>query len=339
MTVVDTQDPDEQTANFLRNSFELGDLANLRMTPLTGGVASDIWKVDHLNNSFVIKRALSKLRVAQDWTAPVSRNASEVAWMKKVASIDSSAVPRILAHDPSVGMFAMEYLDPRSNFVWKDQLLIGNIDPAFAAQVGTALAEIHSATANDEELADTFSNDEMFESIRIDPYFYTTAGRYPDLKDHLINLGKNTLRQKLALVHGDVSPKNILVGSNGPIFLDAECAWYGDPAFDLAFCLNHLLLKCIRVPNHIDKLLESFDSLVSAYFQGVKWENTSRLESRVLLQLPALMLARIDGKSPVEYIESEENKNIVRKFARSKIFEPPKELKQLKNAWCSVCKK
>ena len=72
-------------------------------------------------------------------------------------------------------------------------------------------------------------------------------------------------RTKRALVHGDVSPKNILVGPRGPVFLDAECAWYGDPAFDLAFCLNHLLLKCLWTPRRGAGFLACFDALAAAY--------------------------------------------------------------------------
>ena len=100
-------------------------------------------------------------------------------------------------------------------------------------------------------------------------------------------------------MHGDVSPKNILVGPRGPVFLDAECAWYGDPAFDLAFCLNHLLLKCSVVPQAKAGFLRCFDALSDAYLDGDRFEG---VEARAASLLPALLLARVDGKSPVEYL-------------------------------------
>ena len=89
----------------------------------------------------------------------------------------------------------------------------------------------------------------IFHDIRLEPYLVATAGGHPDRADGAAAAGaRSRPRPGAALVHGDVSPKNILVGPAGPVFLDAECAWYGDPAFDLAFCLNHLLLKCLWTP-------------------------------------------------------------------------------------------
>ena len=125
-----------------------------------------------------------------------------------------------------------------------------------------------------------------------------------------------TAAAKVALVHGDVSPKNILVGPEGPMFLDAECAWYGDPAFDLAFCLNHLLLKCLAVPAATDGFLGSFDALAESYLGGIAWESPAALEARAAHLLPGLLLGRVDGKSPVEYLTAEDDKECVRQVAR-----------------------
>ena len=113
------------------------------------------------------------------------------------------------------------------------------------------------------------------------------------------------------MIHGDVSPKNILVGPRGPVFLDAECACIGDPAFDLAFCLKHLLLKCLWVPAARVALLDSFHRMFEAYLSGVDWEAPAALEVRCAELLPALFLARVDGKSPVEYVTTEDDKERV----------------------------
>ena len=125
-----------------------------------------------------------------------------------------------------------------------------------------------------------------------------------------------TQSQALALVHGDVSPKNILVGAQGPVLLDAECAWWGDPAFDLAFCLNHLLLKCLWNAAATPAFLAAFETLCEVYLQGVNWEPRGRLEQRAAALLPGLLLARVDGKSPVEYIDDEAQREVVRRVAR-----------------------
>ena len=134
-------------------------------------------------------------------------------------------------------------------------------------------------------------------------------------------------------MHGDVSPKNILVGPTGPVLLDAECAWYGDPAFDLAFCLNHMLLKCLWVPPASDDYLKCFDSLHGAYLQGCSWEEPSELEARAASLLPGLLLARVDGKSPVEYVTEDSQKDRVRGAARTLLIDPPYRLQQVRDAW------
>ena len=138
---------------------------------------------------------------------------------------------------------------------------------------------------------------------------------------------------KLALVHGDVSPKNILVGPQGPVFLDAECAWYGDPAFDLAFCLNHLLLKCAWRPAFTAQYLHCFDALERTYLAAVKWEPAAAIESRASSLLAALLLARIDGKSPVEYLGDESERGRVRRFARRLLLEPVDGLAEIRARW------
>jgi aminoglycoside phosphotransferase (APT) family kinase protein len=142
-----------------------------------------------------------------------------------------------------------------------------------------------------------------------------------------------TRNNKKALVHGDVSPKNILRGPNGPVFLDAECAWWGDPAFDLAFCLNHLLLKCLWTPRARSGFLTCFDALASAYLAGVTWEARDAIERRAAGLLPGLFLARVDGKSPVEYVTDDLQKDRVRGVARPLIANPPEHLMAIRDAW------
>jgi aminoglycoside phosphotransferase (APT) family kinase protein len=306
---------------------------SIAMTPLAGGVASDIWKVTTAARSFVVKKALARLRVAKEWRAPVSRNASEVEWMLAAGRIVPGAVPEILTHDSALGAYAMTFLDPADHPVWKAELMAGRIDPAFAARLGEIMARIHSATANSIDVARRFANDATFHSIRLEPYLEATAQIHPDLAEPLFNLSRETLACKKALVHGDISPKNILIGPKGPVILDAECAWYGDPAFDLAFCLNHLLLKCLWAPASRFDFLACFDSLADAYLHQADWEDADNLEGRAARLLPALLLARVDGKSPLEYVTHLTDKERVRCVARPLILTGPQSLAVVRDAW------
>jgi aminoglycoside phosphotransferase (APT) family kinase protein len=217
--------------------------------------------------------------------------------------------------------------------VWKARLRQGEADPRFAREVGRALAAIHSATAGKPEVARRFATDAIFHAIRLEPYLAATGDAHPDLKARFLFLLERTARTKACLVHGDVSPKNILVGGNGaehfPIFLDAECAWYGDPAFDLAFCLKHLLLKCLWVPASRGGFLDCFDALASGYLGAISLPG---VEERTAALLPALLLARVDGKSPVEYLTAQD-KDTVRSVTRELLARPPATLDQVRHAW------
>ena len=297
--------PDEALA-LLRRAGLAGAAESPRARALSGGVSSDIWRVELARGPVCVKRALPRLRVARLWEAPVERNRYERLWMEAARAAVRGAAPVVLAADDAAGLFAMECLDLP---LWKDELREGRADAGFAAQVGRSLAGIHAATAGREDVARLFPTDEIFYAIRLEPYLVATAAKYPDLG--LLELAASTGAAKLALVHGDVSPKNILVGARGPVFLDAECAWYGDPAFDLAFCLNHLLLKCVWVPRAKAAFLECFEALAHEYLRAF---SPGGLEARAAALLPALLLARVDGKSPVEYLD-EAQRSFVRKKA------------------------
>jgi 5-methylthioribose kinase len=306
------------------------------LTPLTGGVASDIWKVEARNKIFAVKRALPKLRVAADWRVPVTRNASEADWLRTARDITPDAAPEIIAEDRAWGLFAMTYL-PSDRFpVWKAELHAGRVDLDFAAAVGRTIAKIHSATASDTAIAERFDNDAIFHAIRLEPYLEATAAKHPAIAEQLFALSKATLSRHVALVHGDLSPKNILVGANGPIFIDAECAWYGDPAFDLAFCLNHLLLKCLWTPASTPQFLGAFDAMQNAYLSTITHEPAAALEQRAAALLPGLFLARVDGKSPAEYITSDEGRAKVRAAAIPLIRHPPARLQIICDAWAAT---
>lgn len=325
--------PPTDILDALRRMGLLNGDASATGEPLTGGVSSDIWRIDLPRGPVCIKRALAKLRVAADWQAPVGRNQYEARWMRRANAAVPGAAPALLGQDPSSGTLAMQFLDPADHPLWKAQLRDGHADPAFAAKVADRLARIHAATAADPTVAADFPTDDIFHAIRLEPYLLATARVHADLAPRLGALVATTQANKRALVHGDVSPKNILCGPHGPVFLDAECAWWGDPAFDLAFCLNHLLLKCLWTPRARAGFLACFDAMATTYRAGVTWEDATALEARIAHLLPGLFLARVDGKSPVEYITAEADKDRVRRVARALLRDPRDRLDAVRQAW------
>lgn len=303
------------------------------LTPLAGGVSSDIFRADLPSGVVCVKRALTRLKVAADWQVPVERNRSEVAWMRVAGEIVPDAVPAILGEDREACAFAMAWLPPEQYPVWKTLLAAGGATTAMAARVGDTLGRIHAATADRPDLAWRFANDALFHALRLDPYLVTAARRHPRQASRLQALVEVTAGTRRVLVHGDFSPKNLLIGPQGPVILDAECAVYGDPAFDLAFVLSHLLLKGVWHPPRRDAYSAMARALVAAYHGHVEWESAAALEARTAALLPGLMLARVDGKSPVEYVTRDSERDMIRAFACAHLDAPVATLEQFLHAW------
>lgn len=304
---------------------------DVRAVPLTGGVSSGIYRVDLRSGSYCVKQALPRLKVAKDWTVPVERVFAEIGYLQTVAPVVPGHVPRVLGQDEASKSFVMGFLGPEYRN-WKAELLAGRVDPAVAPAVGDILGRIHAATADDAALAQRFATDANFHALRLEPYLVETAREHPGLAGRLLAIVERTAITRRVLVHGDVSPKNILLGPQGPVLLDAECAWFGDPAFDLAFCLNHFLLKAVHRPERAGELMASCGAFAQAYWPHVRWEPRPGLEARVATLLPALALARIDGKSPVEYLDAA-RREAVRRVAVALLQHPPSCLHDITVRW------
>ncbi|KTE10701.1 aminoglycoside phosphotransferase [Sphingopyxis sp. H115] len=287
------------------------------LEPLTGGVSCDVWKVETPLGPIVVKRPLPQLRVAAEWLAPVERGTSEVRWLRRARGVDPHIAPEVLAELPGHA-FAMRFLPGCP--VWKDELMAGRVDLAFAAQVGQGIAAVHAATAHNDRDRAAFPNDEMFRALRVDPFLLYVAQHDSELAPALTALADDLASRKIALVHGDVSPKNILVSADSPVFLDAECAVFGDPAFDLAFCTTHLLLKAVWSGDA--RLNAAAAALVDAYRSGIGWEDADDLLLRAGKLTAGLLLARVEGKSPAPYLTDREHRRIVRDQARALIAAP-----------------
>jgi aminoglycoside phosphotransferase (APT) family kinase protein len=298
------------------------------VTPLTGGVASDIARVTVAHRSYCVKFALAQLKVAAEWHAPVHRNLAEYSWLTAVARILPDAVPALYGRSAREGGFAMEYIAGDDIYLWKAALLAARPDRNEAAQVGAVLGQIHAASSEAGFDAAPFRNGEDFHALRLEPYLLNTARHHAALSERLTGLVARLHERADVLVHGDVSPKNILFRGGGPVLLDAECATMGDASFDVAFCLNHLVLKALHLPQIRGRLLRNVLQLWASYAAHIRWEDPLLLEARVSELLPALMLARVDGKSPVEYL-SVDQRDTTRRTAIPLITNPPARLADL----------
>lgn len=305
------------------------------MVPLTGGVSSDIWRVDLPGGPVCVKRALARLKVAATWQAPLERTGYEAAWMEVASRACPGICPDVVAYDAESGVLVMSYLDPEHHRLWKHELRDGRADPDVAAEVARRVATVHRVTAGDAKVAAAFDNLDVFTALRLEPYLDATARAHPDLAGTLDRVRAAYVANRRALVHGDVSPKNILVGSGGPVLVDAECATWGDPAFDVAFCATHLLLKCRWSPAATAQLLVCFDRFAATYLGEVTWEPAAALDRRVAAMTAALLLARVDGKSPVEYLD-EAGRESTRACARSMLAgvdRAPGTLAEVRERW------
>lgn len=293
--------------------------------PLTGGVASDIAMVDLGDRRICMKFALGKLKVAEDWYAPVHRNKAEYHWLHAAAAISPETALKLYGRSRAANGFAMEFIEGDDVYVWKDALLQARPDKGEAAKVGAVLGQIHAASTAPDFDASPFRNRDDFRAIRLEPYLMFTGTRHPELADRFNNLADRLYTSDRVLIHGDVSPKNILFRADMPVILDAECATMGDASFDIAFCLNHLVLKSVHIPASRFQFLASVEGFWNTYSAYVDWEPLAALEARICALLPALMLARVDGKSPVEYL-SETNQQIARDLAIPLIVNPVSRL-------------
>ena len=303
-----------------------------RVVPLLGGVSSEIYLVEDGPRKWVVKCALEKLNVQDDWFADISRNRYEREFMKYVGSFLPQAVPRVQFEGD--GYFVMEYVG--EGFAnWKQLMLAGVCELDHARRAGETLGVIHRTSAGDETARQLFDSTSNFHQLRSHPYLVTTGSRHPDLNEQFEKEVRRLESTRQCLVHGDYSPKNILVSETRLVVLDCEVAWYGDPAFDLAFLLTHLHLKAVHRPSAAGALAEMSHQAVAAYLAarnlaGDANEEMIRRTCRLLLML---LLARIDGKSPVEYLTDSTSKQFVHRFTRQALTENGRTLAEVSTAW------
>ncbi len=312
-----------------------GDMKNCVVRELGGGVSNLVMLVewpDVPERRWVVKQSLGKLRVKDDWYSDLERIFREADAILALRPELGASIPKIISVDRENFLYIMTAA-PVGSIVWKDSLLAGRrSDAAVAHQVGLLLARMINTSRCDPAYEEMFRDQTVFDQLRIDPYYRTTAARHarrPEVQIAMRELVADSFKNRTSIVHGDFSPKNILVHGRDIFLIDFEVVHWGDPSFDAAFLMNHLFLKAFHRPQFAQVYLDAVREFWRALHIGLGPDATRDFESMTIRHAGGLMLARIDGKSPVEYIQDDKTKQQVRNMAKYILLEPPSNFGEL----------
>jgi 5-methylthioribose kinase len=336
---------EEELRAYLRRTGRVGQDEAIGVKVLAGGVSNKtVWVGRENGEEWVLKQALPKLRVKVDWFSDPSRIAREAEGLRWLNQVIPEKTTPFLFEDRSQYLMAMQAV-PQPNRTLKEDLLTEGFDPkGFIREFerkhefSSILAMIHlRGYEQRQETSNRFADRSFFESLRLEPYYLYTAAQVPEAAEFLKRLVDETRSRLLTVVHGDFSPKNVLVrGDTGRlVLLDHEVIHFGDPAFDLGFVITHLLSKA----NHRSDELNGSGLVMMAggiwgtyrsILKDVPW--IKDLQQHVVYHTLACLLARVAGRSPLEYL-TEEQRQKQRNAALLLMAEPPRRVHDLCEAF------
>jgi len=312
-----------------RGSVKVNDEVSFKT--LIGGVSNRTVKVAWADgHGWVLKQALAKLRVTVDWFSNPERIAVEAKALRYLNRLaPPGTTPAFIFEDMANYLMGMEAVpEPHEN--WKSVLLSGRIISDHFEQFGLLLGAIHRESSKSGlELGSVFADDTHFKSLRLEPYYLFTAQNVPSAAGFLNTLIQETLQHKDSLVHGDFSPKNTLIHRGKLVLLDYEVVHFGDPAFDVGFALTHFFSKAHHLPRERDRMASAGELFWQVYGEEIaQLEWSAQLEPRAVRHTLACLLARVAGKSPLEYLtplEQARQKNVILEL----MVKPPTNLSDL----------
>lgn len=330
---------------YLRAAGRIAGDEEVTVRTLAGGVSNAVLLVATADGEprFVLKQAREQLRVADPWFCSMERIWREVEVLDlchRVLTLrvpgeshcgeSEVRVPELLFCERDDYLFAMTAAPAHQ--VWKTILLAGNCSEEVAAASGRLLGRLHARTWRDSEVARKLADTSFFEELRIDPYYRHVARAQPDLAPAFDRLIQSLAEHPRCLVHGDFSPKNLLVYDRGVMLVDFEVGHFGDPAFDLGFFLSHLVLKAFYGgPRWWDyvRLTYSFWSAYEVLVRPKAGDDEYQsLVKRGIGNFLGCFLARVDGKSKVDYL-APSTSHIVRGCGRQLLMQPPRTWPEL----------
>ncbi len=279
------------------------DGSQLVIVPLSGGVSNDVLAVSGPGVDVVVKQALPRLRVAEEWLAAPGRVVTEAKALQTAGRIRPGHVPRVIAVDPRWHLAVIERA-PRHFAQWRGQLLSGRIEVGIADDLGELLADWHVNTVDDPLVDAEFADVEAFIQLRVDPFYRWVAARHPDIAARISKVADQMLSTRRCLVHGDFSPKNVLVADGGLWVIDWEVAHIGDPVFDVAFLITHLACKTLHRPADGPAFHAAAAAFMASYNQASAPALGELDPGYLARQVGCLLLARMDGKSPATYLSA-----------------------------------
>jgi 5-methylthioribose kinase len=308
---------EQNAAEILHAAGHIADPQQVRVRELSGGVSNVVLLIEQPAagpgpERFVVKQARGKLRVQADWRCSIERIWREVEVLQTCAALlregNSSihnSVPEVYWTDRNLYAYSMTAADANCR-TWKEQLLSGECSSAQVIRFASLLGTIHAGSWHDVEIARRFADRSYFVQLRLEPYYRYAASRYQPLATPLQELAERTWAERHCLVHGDFSPKNLLISDGKAMLIDFEVGHYGDPAFDVGFFLCHLALKAIHLPQHAETLVKMLKTFWACYLAIIArkasppdWKDLSH---RIGLNLAGCLASRVHGKSPVDYL-------------------------------------
>jgi 5-methylthioribose kinase len=304
----------EELTKYLLDKKLISDTDGYSINYCKGGVSGTVAFVYAKDKPMIIKQALAQLKTKETWLCDPNRMKIEYESNAIYHRLIPENAPEVYFYDDKNYVYGREAA-PESCTMWKSDLLSGLLDYEVARKAIESLVIVHNECAADQNVAELFADKNIFYELRISPYIEFIVKKYPLLSDFAGAVSDELMNSKITLVHGDYSPKNIMINGRKICILDYEVAHFGHPAFDLAFFSNHIILKSVKNKQWSAAYINMLTYMLDIYFDQMNYMDKKQMEASFVKTLSLLMIARVDGKSPAEYITLESDKELIRKLA------------------------